>query len=155
MSRKCLLPLPQKPEPQRVVIIWAPGVPVAKGRPRLGRTGHPYTPEKTKVAQDALSWEMRRQCQGPLAGPLVVSLGFAFRAPGRLGRKARESLEEQEAFRAGRPDLDNLVKLVLDAANGILWRDDAQVVRIEATKHYGEEAGTTVNVSVAEGSHET
>ena len=29
------------------------------------------------------------------------------------------------------PDLDNLIKSVLDACNGVLWNDDSQVVRFE------------------------
>ena len=35
---------------------------------------------------------------------------------------------------SGRPDLDNLVKLWLDAANHILWNDDRQIVQIDAKK---------------------
>lgn len=33
-----------------------------------------------------------------------------------------------------KPDLDNVVKLVLDALNGYAWHDDAQVIHIDATK---------------------
>jgi len=33
-------------------------------------------------------------------------------------------------------DLDNAAKLVLDAANGLLWDDDAQVTRLEVEKRY-------------------
>lgn len=35
-----------------------------------------------------------------------------------------------------RPDLDNLVKLVLDALNGVAYADDSQIVRIHAFKKY-------------------
>lgn len=34
----------------------------------------------------------------------------------------------------GRPDLDNLLKLVLDSLNGVAYVDDAQVVESHATK---------------------
>ena len=33
-----------------------------------------------------------------------------------------------------RPDLDNVVKAVKDAANGIVWRDDSQVCKMAAHK---------------------
>jgi len=33
-----------------------------------------------------------------------------------------------------RGDLDNYVKLTLDALNGVAWEDDRQVVRISAVK---------------------
>ena len=46
----------------------------------------------------------------------------------------------------GRPDLDNLVKALTDACNGIVWRDDAQIVRLMAEKRYGEQPGAVVSV---------
>ncbi len=49
--------------------------------------------------------------------------------------------------RPGRPDIDNLLKLVLDALNGIVWADDALVVSITATKVYAAQAGTYVRVT--------
>jgi Holliday junction resolvase RusA-like endonuclease len=36
------------------------------------------------------------------------------------------------------PDLDKLIRAVLDALTGIVYLDDAQVVEIQATKSYGE-----------------
>ena len=36
-----------------------------------------------------------------------------------------------------RPDLDKLCRACLDSLTGIVWRDDAQVVRLEASKGYG------------------
>lgn len=38
-------------------------------------------------------------------------------------------------------DLDNLVKLVLDAFNGVLYDDDSQVMCLVATKRFGNEHG--------------
>lgn len=37
-----------------------------------------------------------------------------------------------------KPDIDNLVKGLFDAANGIVWKDDNQVVRCEAEKIYSD-----------------
>ncbi|MDR1647770.1 MAG: RusA family crossover junction endodeoxyribonuclease, partial [Zoogloeaceae bacterium] len=39
---------------------------------------------------------------------------------------------------AKRPDLDNVVKSVCDAMNGVVFRDDAQIVRLTAEKIYAE-----------------
>jgi Holliday junction resolvase RusA-like endonuclease len=49
------------------------------------------------------------------------------------------------------PDVDNLAKLPLDAANGLLWKDDAQVVELRALKRRpaaGEAEHTRVTVEV-------
>jgi Holliday junction resolvase RusA-like endonuclease len=37
-----------------------------------------------------------------------------------------------------KPDLDNLVKFIKDALNGIFWYDDSYVVEIQARKKYSE-----------------
>ena len=37
-----------------------------------------------------------------------------------------------------KPDIDNLIKAILDAGNGVLWHDDNQVVSVNAAKRYSE-----------------
>jgi crossover junction endodeoxyribonuclease RusA len=46
-----------------------------------------------------------------------------------------------------RPDLDKLVRAVLDALSEAgVWRDDAQVVSVVARKAYGSAPGLTVEI---------
>ena len=40
-----------------------------------------------------------------------------------------------------KPDLDNIAKGILDAMNGIIYKDDVQVVRLSLQKHYSTEPG--------------
>jgi len=40
-----------------------------------------------------------------------------------------------------KPDLDNLVKSIIDAATGVIYPDDAQVTRLSAYKRKGVEEG--------------
>ena len=44
------------------------------------------------------------------------------------------------------PDVDNLVKFVLDALNGRFWLDDKCIVYLKATKSYGYKPGVKVTV---------
>ena len=37
-----------------------------------------------------------------------------------------------------KPDIDNVMKIVLDALNGVAYKDDSRVVRVEAQKIYGD-----------------
>ena len=46
----------------------------------------------------------------------------------------------------GRPDVDNCSKLVLDALNGILWRDDAQICELSVTRRYADAPQATLKV---------
>ena len=76
----------------------------------------------------ALSRQWKDQ---PWDGALSVSM--ILRLPRPKGASARK-----RPWPAVKPDLDNLAKGVLDAANGILWVDDAQIVQLSVEKQYGE-----------------
>lgn len=134
----------------RFVSLSVAGKPIAKGRPRF-KDGYNYTPELTRDAEESMQWEMRQACATPLEGPLALSMTFSFRRPEGWPKAQRDEVDNgKQPWRPGRPDLDNLIKLVQDAGNGILWRDDAQIVRLEAIKVYGPENETVINVFPAE-----
>ena len=128
-----------------------PGRPQAKGRPRFATSGHAYTPERTKNAEDIMRGYMRAAYRVPLKGPLELSVIFYFRRPDSWSKARRDAVDEgEEPWYIGKPDLDNLAKLVKDAANGVLWHDDAQVVSMEVGKCYGRDGLTSIRVRQAE-----
>ena len=75
-------------------------------------------------------------------GPVCVDLAFYFERP-------KSHLNGSGGLRKGygsghtvKPDLDKLVRAILDAGtDGLVWHDDAQVVRLTATKQYTESGG--------------
>ena len=102
-----------------------------KQRPRFTRAGRCYTPKATADYEAAISAAFRDQCGWFYAAsePVAVSVDVFRALP-----KSRPKSVAAEADTA-RPDLDNVVKVVLDALNGLAYADDAQVVEIHATKH--------------------
>lgn len=46
-----------------------------------------------------------------------------------------------------RPDLDKLIRAVLDGLTGVAYEDDQQVVRLTAQKAYGETEGVYIKIS--------
>ena len=46
-----------------------------------------------------------------------------------------------------KPDLDNFLKLFLDAMNKVVYMDDSQIVEIFATKVYSKYPCTVINVA--------
>lgn len=74
--------------------------------------------------------ELRLQYTGEL--PKSVSISFLLPMPSSWSNKKREAMFL--APHQQRPDIDNLVKAVLDA----LCDDDSYVYRIEASKQWGE-----------------
>lgn len=103
--------------------------PVAKGRPRLARGGFVYTPKETRIFERKVSEYLRLKYWGtPLTGPVFFSINFYLTKPKSVKRK----------YPSVRPDADNFIKALLDACNGILFKDDAQIVVLNAAKIYGE-----------------
>lgn len=86
------------------------GDPVPKGRPRHGR-GHSFTPKRTRDAEQSIRDQVAELGLVPHDVPVAVSLTFYC--------KTRR-----------RTDLDNLMKLVTDALNGIAYTDDHLIHRL-------------------------
>lgn len=70
---------------------------------------------------------------------VAVSIDFVF-SPLKSWPKCKiKQLEDGVRFyKTTRPDLsDNLMKGLIDALTGLIWHDDAQIVRIDSRKYYG------------------
>lgn len=103
--------------------------PVAKGRPRLGKY-RTYTPEKTRQFETELKQKFIKLYKAPpLLGALELIICFYLKRPSSISEKKRP-------YPTVCPDLDNYLKAFLDAGNGIIYKDDAQVVRLMASKAY-------------------
>ena len=115
--------------------------PVPKGRPRLGRFGT-YTPPKTKKFEDDVKFFLKSILTNhePLETPLEVFLYFRLPIPKSYSKKRTEAcLSGLE--RPKNADLDNYAKAVLDAFNGIVYKDDCQIVELHLTKVYHSQEG--------------
>ena len=116
------------------------GPPRGKGRPRFSRnTGFAYTPEGTRSYEGALRHEAAHVMAGrrPTDGPLAVSIVAIFAIPKSWSRKMRAAALAGDVWPTKTPDVDNLMKTI-DAMNGIVWRDDKQVVDARVMKVYGD-----------------
>lgn len=123
------------------------GEPVAKARPRATRGGHIYTPTKTRDAENAIRREWQSESRSRIEdGPVTVRLRFYLQTPKSWGKIRKELAEEQEIRPLKVPDIDNLVKTVLDALNGLAWEDDKQICRIAASKYYSATPRTEITV---------
>ena len=109
-------------------------VPIPKGRPRF-YGGHAVTPEKTRKYEKLIrdSWE-----HGLVDSEhIYVDMLFKMPIPQSYSKKKQAALVD--APHAKKPDLDNLVKAVLDALNGVAFEDDSRICSISAVKLYGTE----------------
>lgn len=97
----------------------------------------PWRQDLTQLA----AWAMRTAKQPTwIAGEAVhVSIVFTFQRPQK--RKGR--------FKTTKPDIDKLVRAVLDGLTSVVFDDDSQVAQVSATKQYGSPERTFIRVKGA------
>lgn len=125
-----------------------PVVPVGKARPRMTKTGHVYTPNKTKDFEKviAMCWETQTNCgKVPSKTPICVFIEAAFPIPKSVSKKRRELMISQPHIK--KPDADNVAKAVLDALNGVAYEDDSGIYYLTVHKLYAEEPSIRIVLS--------
>lgn len=100
---------------------------LGKPRPRVTRHGA-YTPRKFVDYEERIADEFRKQLPKPLEGAVSLKLTVQRELP---KSRPKKTASEPDTFR---PDLDNILKLVMDALNGVAYLDDKQVTSAQAEK---------------------
>jgi hypothetical protein len=127
------------------------GDPVAKGRPRFAKRGNfvqTYTPEKTKTYESEVAM-MAKAAMGAseaLEGALEAFIYVTYAVPASYSKKRSEACLSGLEKHTKKPDLDNVVKSVVDGMDKIVFLNDSQITSIHATKVYGEIAKVEVMV---------
>jgi Holliday junction resolvase RusA-like endonuclease len=137
------------------VSFFVPGQPVGKGRPRAARRGRHiqlYTPEKTASYESLVATAAHGAMRGaaPIKGACHVEMDIRLLVPMSWSAKKRNQALEGLVFPTKKPDMDNVLKAVFDAINGIVWEDDVQAVYVQAVKRYSAIPGVSVNVKSVE-----
>ena len=107
-----------------MVTLVIPLAPMPKARPRVVN-GRAYTPAATAAYERSI--KLAAAHLRPMEGPLNVSIAFIFPRLKSSRSTAREA-------KSTRPDVDNLIKAVLDGLNGLAFHDDGQVTRVSGEK---------------------
>lgn len=124
--------------------------PMPQLRPRASsRGGHirVYDPPKVKKFKQQLAKLARDQYDAePLEGPLSVTFTFFRPVQKSLSKVEREKRVTNRVQPTVKPDVSNYVKATEDALNGILWKDDAQIVLETSAKLYSDDPKIVVTV---------
>jgi len=104
---------------------------VAKARARITRSGHAYTPQKTKEYEKELQWYFTagRFQMLPVMPTLLDVIVYL----------PRPKKKPKFYYPITKPDCDNLLKAICDAGNGFLWKDDNQLVDTRIRKRFAED----------------
>lgn len=117
------------------------GEPVAQGRPRMTRSGHVFTPQKSREYREKVVLAARKKMNGqmPVSFALCVEIIVCRGIPISWSKKKRQQALQGEIKPVVKSDIDNYCKMVMDGMNGIVYVDDAQVVQLKAEKIYAKE----------------
>lgn len=118
------------------------GEPVGKSRPRWSN-GHVYTPRKTQEYEEkvALAYRAAGGIQFDEEDEICVVIDAYFKIPKSFTGGKRVAAMHKVIRPTKRPDVDNVIKSILDGLNGVAYADDKQVVDVVCRKHYSPDKG--------------
>lgn len=114
--------------------------PVPKQRPRLSKFTV-YTPKKTADYEKLIAYEWKKKYKNLiLKGAVKLDLVFVF----KKAKSCKKTLHTQ------RPDIDNLLKSILDGLNKVAFVDDCQVVELNSKKVFSDVDKIVITVTELE-----
>jgi crossover junction endodeoxyribonuclease RusA len=117
------------------VCFFVDGIPIPKGSTRsfvvAGRAVTTAANKKTKPWEIAIRSAAQANFYCPSAAPVEVEVEFILPRPKSVSSETRP-------LPTVKPDLDKLLRCVLDALTGVAYVDDAQVTRVAARKAYAD-----------------
>ena len=111
------------------------GAPIPKARARTVRLKNgmtiTYTPEKTETWEDMIRLQiLKHRPEKLIDGALSLKATFYL--------QRGKSIPKKREYPETKPDLDNLLKCLTDAAEGIIYTNDSRIVDIDVKKRYGD-----------------
>ena len=108
--------------------------------------GKPFFYEKAEVtnARRKIEWAMKRYVPDePIQGPVILSVA--------LGVPTKDKKKLKKEWKDTRPDLDNMLKLLLDCLTEMqVFRDDAQIVQLHSQKKWSAEGYIHIKITEIE-----
>lgn len=134
-----------------IISFKIPGVVVAQGRPRASSMGgkvRMYDPPKSreykKYVKDVAQYYAPTM---PLEGPLSMRIVICREYLKSFTKKQRFQAEDGALMPITKPDIDNTAKSIMDSLNGLIYKDDSQIVELVLLKKYAEESCAYVEIN--------
>lgn len=126
-----------------------PGKIRGKARPKVNTyTLRAYTPQETKDYEELIQqyFIIKYPKYIPFEGRVFVKITACFPIPKNSSKKNLGLMLENSISPTKKPDIDNIVKIVLDALNKIAFKDDNQITKLEVDKIYGAKEKIVIKV---------
>jgi Holliday junction resolvase RusA-like endonuclease len=131
-----------------MITLEVKGKPIAKARPRFARCGkfvRTYDPQETEESR--FLFEVQKQWnRPPIEMPVKVRCSFEMPIPKSTSKKKSWAMIKDEIKHTKKPDISNLIKFIEDCLNGVVWKDDSQIIYLAGGKFYSEEPKTIIMI---------
>lgn len=126
---------------RQLIEFTIPIIPTAQMRPRARRMGKHASihkaPQQERNEEQIMGLLARYRPRQPFLFPVEVVINAYLPIPRSWSGKRKHAAADSQILPTTTPDLDNLIKNILDCMTVLsFWRDDSQVVKIMATKSY-------------------
>lgn len=128
-----------------------PGQPYGKGRARatiVRGKARLFTPEKTASYESLVALSAQQAMAGrPLfSGAVEVAMLICCQIPASWSGRKQQLAREGAIRPTTKPDIDNVEKAIFDGINGVVWKDDVQVVDVRKRKIYADTPRVVVTI---------
>ena len=113
---------------------------IGKGRPRFTRQGRTYTPKKTLDYEKTIKRAYTSKYSYLSKKSLRIKICAYLEVAKSHSKVKKQKMLDNELQCTKKPDVDNIVKVVLDALNKVAYQDDTQVVEVIAIKRWSDES---------------
>ena len=110
-----------------------------KARPKVNTyTMRAYTPAQTKDYENLIKqyFVIKYPKYVPLESRIKVTIVAYFPILKSSSKINTEKMLKNEISPTKKPDIDNIVKIILDALNKIAFKDDNQITKLDVEKKY-------------------
>jgi len=140
---------------KRIIQLTVPGEPQGKQRAKSARIGtgpkayiKTYTPERTVNYETYIKqlFVVKYPDFVPVEGALELELTASCTIPASTSKKRKALMESNEIRPTKRPDVDNLVKIVMDALESLAYKNDSQIVDESTHKFFSIRPGLDIKI---------
>ena len=107
-----------------------------------------FTPPKTANYETLIAMAAQQAMAGRelIGGPVLVEMKIMVSVAASWSKKKTAEALAGDVMPTKKPDADNVLKAICDGINGIVFKDDVQVVNVSLSKRFSETPGVSVRV---------